>query len=71
MELTSLKDAICSVPPPDPAGLGAIDRASTVTQTRPAATVSACGLPPTIVLDTTLSVRGLIRVTVLSPLFAT
>jgi hypothetical protein len=46
MEPTSLKDIIRSVLPPDPAGLGAIDRPSTVTQTRPPATVYACGLPP-------------------------
>ena len=50
MESTSLKDTIRSVPPGDPAGLGAIDRASTVTHTRPAATVSACGLPPTVIV---------------------
>src|SRR5438105_4049266 len=66
----SVKDTIRSVPPPDPAGLGTIDRPSTVTQTRPAATVSACGLPPKLIVAG-LSVVGLMRVTVPSPLLAT
>ena len=41
-----------------------------VTQTRPFATVSACGLPPTVIV-VGLSVMGLMCVTVPSPLLAT
>src|SRR5665811_869035 len=65
------EETIRSVPPPDPSDGGAIDRASTVTQTFPPAIASACGLPPTAIFEMTLSVLGLILVTVPSPLLAT
>ena len=71
MESKSDEEAIRSVPPPDPPAVGAIDCASTVTHTRPSATVSACGLPPTAIVAIGLLVLGLIRVTVPSPLLAT
>ena len=45
--------------------------ASSVTHTRPSATVIACGLPPTGIVATTLLVSGSMRVTVPSPLLAT
>ena len=44
---------------------------STVTQTRPPATTTPCGLPPTGIVVVALAFDGSMRVTVPSPLFAT
>ena len=71
MESTSNWASIRSVPPPDARSVGLIVCASTVTHARPSAIVIACGLPPTVIVASTLLVRGSIRVTVPSPLLAT
>ena len=68
---TSVEETIRSVPPRDPPRVGAIDCASTVTHAFPPAIVIACGLPPTAIVAIALSVLGLMRVTVPSPLLAT
>src|SRR4051794_25394529 len=71
MTVTSAIDVRRAVPP-TPASLAwLIAGASTVTQARSPAIAIACGLPPTLIVDTPRRATGSIRVTVPSPLFAT
>src|SRR4051794_17389184 len=71
MALTSSIDVRRAVPPAPASLARLIAGASTVTQARPPAIAIACGLPPTLIVDTPRRAAGSIRVTVPSPLSAT